>query len=476
MKKRILAALAVLSLAAYGAQSQAKKDGIQAPSAEQLKKYREDGAKTVPAILTDSGVTGCSATDQLDRGEGSRKEGNATVKIHVYEVACQAAEGYVIVKAEKAPKPDVYPCAQLAAGGGLTCVSDKNADLKAQVGSIITKAGASCQVNDYKILGYVEKKFVRYELACTSGEGFILDAPVIGSSSPLSKTDCLTFTSQGGTCSMTTKAQWIKLLTPVANQGDSACQVSDARWIGSSQTKNTSFIEFACANKPGFVAETLNYSLVKATPCEQATGIGGGCTLTDMKSIMAGKTAETGKKLKAAGVDCAATEQRVIGIDGSGREVSELVCSNTPIGYVAYIPQDPSNKKATLEVRDCVTASASDTTACKLTSAATQKALVEKLIKAKGKDCDVSEFKVHGLTQKGSLLEIACTNKRGYITELVDNATKLDLPLACHIAARSGDRCEIPGNGSFTGSASDADNQDPNAGKGAAKAAPKKKK
>lgn len=435
-----------------GAAAQAASTGPVTP--EQLAEAQSIAQTVAP---------GCVVTDARFIGKGRARENNKTINTVSYEVDCQEGFGWIVVGRDQGLEPAGYNCLmaanyneQLAAQKKPlfeACRMPANLDVNTPMQGYATAAGLACTVSDAYWMGvFPDTKVDKYEIGCADGDGWILDVPRKDSTVQLSAIDCIRASSAGGyECRFTPAADRIAVVQRMGQAGGRACAVDQIRLLGVT-ARGTSFYEAKCADgTPGYVLESdLQRKTVRTIDCLRATGIGGGCTLTDVSGLTRAKAGEYAARLRAVGVDCTATDMRVIGVEtASNREMVELSCSNRSVGVAGLFP---TSAGGTVEPYNCV-AVESRAQKCVLTTKEQLMAWLTPMMAPYRADCVVSDYRVIGTSiADGTITEIACDNGRGYIVELNKLGTKIDSSVPCHIAATRGlDRCEIEGNGRAQG-------------------------
>mgnify|MGYP001627408173 CR=1 FL=1 len=460
--KRSVTAIALLCMFAVGGVSVAQTQGTaEKKSARQLREEaraaeqaRTKGMADVPAIITASNAN-CQLADATWHGFGEAPVAGTTRKerVDVYEAACTGGPGLLFFKKESAT--DVVQCVQAARDPNTQqCKLPGNADSFKQLQPQATQLNLRCTVtNAYWIGSSPSQKVDRYELQCQEGPGSIITVPQAGSTERLSALSCLEAANGGYECRFTPREARLAPVAALARTQDAQCQVSDARFVGRDPNNQNGYFEVACAGKPGFMIEARNNDseAVRSIDCLRAQRIAGGCKLTDVAAASAAASQQWSSRLQAAGVQCHATDFRLIGVEtNTRRDVVELKCSDRPIGLVGLFPQQGATSR--VEALNCLDIQRKGQT-CTLTPKADIVAFLNPLIKPTRADCEVSDFRMIGLsTNNGSIVELACANGRGYIAEMAANGQSISTALPCHISAsRGGDRCEIPGNGRAQG-------------------------
>ena len=449
-----LAAAAVLTTAPQAAFAQraaqsssggsAPKPG-SAPTAKQLVEARKKGMAEAPALVAASGVKSCQVTDAIYKGQGDDKDasGKSLGKLTAYEVACQSGPGYLVISKPSSPQPQMLNCI-IAAGGNSPCQLPQNTDFKAALAPAVRQAGRECAISDQRYVGSNPQSGVDfYEVACAAPQlGFLLGVSNVGE--PPIVNDCLAALDTPNECKLTTRAQLAQSYAPLVQQSGKTCQVSDVRSLGRSKASGDDFVEIACSGgTPGFVLVTDNKGAFKnAVDCSKATGIGGGCKMTD---VTVAKTEEAGAYSKLAaktGFPCDVKEYRFIGMDAENREVVELSCKNRPDGALALF-----SEKGASRIVDCVRAGAIGGTTCKLTDPAVVYPKYTAALASKGRDtCKVSGAQFLARTTDGTeYVETACADGApGWVIAFSDTTVK-EL-LTCRQAGNAGLTCKLPTN------------------------------
>lgn len=439
------------SIAARASGRQVTSEQSRGDSARSSKlspeKAREKGMAEAPAVAQAAGLA-CTVADAMYTGGGKM----GAVDVQTYEISCQDGPGYVLLSKPQ-NQADAIECLAakhaadeaVAKGGkpGLSCSMPANADPKAKLQAIAAKAGARCTVTDAAWMGFSASTGAnRYEVGCSEGMGYIVDLPKAAGA--VKTTDCIVASGGGYQCKFTPKAQIVSYIGGLAAKTGRACQVSDARLVGAT-SRGTSYYEVACAGAAGFVFETdATGKIGKPIDCLEATGIGGGCKLTDVAAAQASKGQEYAQRLSAAGTPCEVQDLRVIGREGTtNRQVVEFACAGKPMGLVGFFP---ATGKA--EAIDCLRAE-SKALKCQLTPRASVMGALTSALTAGGKTCTVVNYKVLGPSMgDGEVLEVACGGeKKGYVVDLPVGRTAPKQVLSCQqSASRGGDKCTLPEN------------------------------
>ena len=268
-------------------------------------------------------------------------------------------------------------------------------------------AGLTCDISDAYYLGTSTSKTGKaeiYEVACRQGLGYAL----ISESGGVKAYDCLATSAQPGLkCKLAANANPIAAFQPVVTQSGAPCTVTDARYLGSSDTQ--SVYEAACREGPGFLIQTAapgKTGATEAIPCAAVQAQNTHCTLTT-KAQMDGYISSLAAK---SGKPCDVTNNRYIGSDKtSGVTYYELACSQG-VGFIVATDK-VGGYKSTITCSQ-----AQGLGGCTLTDstklAAEETGNYTRMIKAAGFNCDVSKYRSIGLDpNKNEVVELACSNR-----------------------------------------------------------------
>ncbi len=307
---------------------------------------------------------------------------------------------------------------------GAVCTLPANADPKQALVPLLTKAGVNCPtISAARWMGASPTdKVIVYEAACRGG-GYILTAPMAGSTKPLSAVDCIKSSTVGVECTLTTKEQQqqgvIKMADALpASAGKAACKPTKARWVVTDPSNGTDYYEVGCAdNSTGFMFTTDSKGGFKAVlECVRATRIADGCTLSNAD---AGQTAEADTYTKLAtqiGYPCKVSKYQSYGAETNGpREIVELACGDHPDGAYAMVP---TGNGQVGEFFNCIRASSRGLN-CRLSPVEATYAKISSQIAARGKTtCAVNGGRGIGKIPSGSeFIEVTCANGPNLVLE-----------------------------------------------------------
>jgi len=419
-------------------------------SRQMNEKGREKGMKDAPALVSQSGRA-CTVSDALYKGSAKNKNAEGkTVTTDVYEVACQEGLGLIVLNAGGTVSANDCLQYQTAAASAadpakaLTCALPANANPEKALQPLLARAGSQCQVAKARWIGYSPTALVnQYEVGCADNSAYILTVPTASSQRQLAADSCIKASSAGITCQYLPPEQIKTQIAALAAPANRQCQVSQARYVGSSSS-GTSFYEVGCADeKSGYMFETdAQGRFTRAIDCARAGGIGGGCTFTNAVVAESEGTGTYTKLASEIGYKCNVTQYRSLGLDAQGREVVELACSDHPEGAIVMLPVNKGQKG---EVYNCIRAEARSLK-CGLTKPDTSYSKITQQISGRGKECTVNNARGMGSDDKGNeYVEVACAGGGGMVVVYQAGADALSSTIPCSQAKGVGGGCKLPG-------------------------------
>jgi hypothetical protein len=410
---------------------------------------KDTSATDVPPLIQ-AGNVPCtvSGTRFIDQGQLADK---ANAKF--YEVSCQEGLGYVIIARDKAPMVQFEDCllANAPAADGkpskLRCTLPGNANPTSAMNGFTSKGGRACDVDKARSMGMTPEQTV-YEVSCKGGAGYILLVPRKAGGVP-SANPCIGYDEANANikCELTTAEQRSAYLNSLVAASGKACTVKGSHYVGST-SDHSDYIEIACADGKGFMMMADNAGKYKqAVDCANASGIAGGCTLTDSRQAQTEQNGTYGDLAKKAGFDCKVSKYASFATATSGSEIVELQCSNRPDGGIGIFPA-----RGAPRVLDCIR-SQTEGYKCSFSPESAVYARLNAQLKAKGRSsCSVSGARPFGRTTTGEdLVEVSCADGGpGWVLQYP--ASGSDQPstlLNCTQAAAMGGAaggCKLPTN------------------------------
>lgn len=416
------------------------------------------GMAEAPAVAQRASIA-CTVADAVATGAGTVTIDGAKVAVKTYEVACQEGLGYFLqdrgeggafafdciqvaanaAASNAAAAADPARRGQPAAAAAPTCKLPGNQNANAMIQPTVTQAGARCTVTNVAFLGQGTTGLRRYEVACNEGMGYMVDRHPTNAPTAV---DCIAAGASGQACTLTTQAQINAYIGSIASRSGRPCTIANTRVMGANAAGSV-YYELACTGSPGYVIETKGGGFVRALDCLEATGIGGGCTLTNVAAVAEVRESQYLAALRSKGISCNGTEFRLIGKDSRQRDVVEFICSDRPAGLVAYIPQSGAGDITSF---DCFEAEGR-AIKCEINKRETLLARLNASMAGKG--CNVVNYAVLGPSATdGLVVELACQGTNtGYIIDLPESRGAPTKALTCAVSAsRGGDRCNLPEN------------------------------
>lgn len=209
----------------------------------------------------------------------------------IYEVACREGPGYLVVAIDR---PAILNCLHLAATEEVLrsadptrpvtslCLLDQNRDAAASLRPLATRIDPGCVVDQAAWIGRVGVDQDRYEVGCEGRDGLWLQTPI--NRTEVTETfACLDLAAMGDACRFTTAQEQAATVAAWLPAGGPTCTADRARVIG--VAGGARYYELSCGPGAGLVLRlTPEGRFDQVWPCAEATGIAGGCRLTDEDS------------------------------------------------------------------------------------------------------------------------------------------------------------------------------------------------
>ena len=209
------------------------------------------------------------------------------------------------------------------------------------------------------------------------------------------------------------------------------CQLADARKLGDSvdvKTKvKSTLYELACTGNEGMVVSSTAGQPPLVFTCLEASAPRPDGKPNPTTCILPGNLdpkAGLAPYVAKVGIPCPLDQVRALG-HSSTVTVFELVCRDAPGGYILQVSAPPRLDKP-ITMSPCIGFAESGNVKCTLTDRATQMSIVDKLVTASGKPCDIKADgrSFIGAAQSGKMyFEVACASGKGYIIEQAANGT-----------------------------------------------------
>jgi hypothetical protein len=438
MKFLRLGIIAAMAMALCGQQALAADAPAGASKIDP--KNHDQSMKDAPPLVLASGLK-CDVTDAYLLGVGNETVNGKKITSTFYELACgQGGMGYIF-KSVAGGDPTFYDCLSLktsadkapppAAAAAAANPKDKkaaaaqpsttstcgtlpeNADPKSGLLTWLTQGGANCSAVDKGAwLGSSPTDKINvFEASCAGGNGYLIIAPLPGSTKPLDVEPCIKSDLLGVKCTLTSPQDMIKPILAVAdNAKHASCMPNRARWVVTDATNGNEFYELGCADGASayIIRTSAKGEFREAIDCTRATRIAGGCTFMNVNTGQTADNATYTKLAKQIGYDACPTVQKYqsYGTENKGpREIVELSCGPNEGAYALV----PTGAGQTGEYFNCVRASGLGLT-CHLTPMEATYAKISQQIAARGKTtCAVSGGRDIGKDDKGQeYVEVTC--------------------------------------------------------------------
>jgi len=402
----------------------------------------EDTTAVLQPVITAANIP-CTVTASRFIIEGTMTTGTKSAA-RFYEASCKEGPGFVIVVPKDKTPATSFDCGQVNQEAKEAAAKGKPSQIAA-LQPLVTKLGVPCTVVKTRTIGSGAKA-TYYEIACDSGAGFILTTPrVIGASQP-EVFNCLDMAQDPNS---TTKCQLIDLDAYVASQAaklvsasGKACPLKSQRYVGET-AEHKSFYEVACQDGSGWMlGAAYDGKFDSATTCINATGIMGGCTLTDTRAALTAENALYSDLAKKAGFNCDVAKYGPFPVQGAV-DVVELKCSNREDGGVGVFPV-----KGVSIVYDCIR-SVNQGYACTYTKPELNYPKLTAQLVARGRtSCTVSGARPFGANDTYDYVEVACADGGpGWVIQYPLTAQKPNDLLNCAQAANlAPGGCQLPTN------------------------------
>lgn len=402
---------------------------------------RKQGMAEAPAVVQAAGLP-CQVSDARFVGKVPEDKKKGTPAQSFYEVACAPGTmGYVVQASVGAPAT-AFSCVEAntspdpAKPPSLPCLLPGNADPKAALAPLLTKAGAQCAPTGARGIGQTKTQTFM-EVACQEGSGYIViaSAPFDGSKA-LQAQNCLNFDDSNGNikCTLTEKAARLSVVDKLVTAAKNNCAVKDRRFVGTAK-EGADFYEVSCQDGKGYIFKANGAALAEAWDCGHASNVLGGCQLTDSRQAATEQATLYTRLAKSSGSNCQVTKYADFP-QRDANEVVELVCNDGS----SVIGIFPATGKG--QVLDCGHALVAGYK-CSL-GKSDYAPLTADLQKFNLKSCTVSNARPAAKTTKGTILvEVACADGLpGYMVEYSPSPVTALGATGCRFAGN----CQLPGN------------------------------
>ena len=290
----------------------------------------------------------------------------------------------------------------------------------AEAPAVLQAAGVSCTVSDAAFVGASKNAagtvINNYEVACSEGLGYLLQAPTGGTPQPF---DCLAVeaarqaaAAKGQSaalgCQLPANAKPAVTLQPLVAAAGGTCTVNDARYVGTSASSGVTIYEVRCTQGAGYMLQRPRATgSPTLTSCLNFMGTPTACTLTPQAEVVASLVPVVAQAKR----QCDVNNARMVGQNPATKNsIVEIGCSNGP-GFLA----ETAGNGAFVRALDCdkvqgVTCQFTDVSTLQ---AANQAALMTRVRNAGLGDCTPGQVRVIGAEAKSGreVVEVSCSNR-----------------------------------------------------------------
>jgi hypothetical protein len=275
-----------------------KEDKAKGKTLDQV--LAEDKAAAI--ALTKSMPLSCEVTDALRIAAGPETVDGKTVQTQTYEATCASGMGYFLISQEPA-KPYGFSCfaADATAKADIaakrkpteTCRLPGNVNLKAVAAKMLTAAGRTCNVKDFRWSGQNAASHIEFdEVACEDGQGYMMVVALPGATTPVRVETCNQSAKRGLPCKLSDNGDvgpTLKNFRDALAKNKVACEATDqtTRVIGQIDAKKQYVVEFACPQMPkgivAYIPQDGSKSPFEVLDCPTAAKRGAFCALPGNK-------------------------------------------------------------------------------------------------------------------------------------------------------------------------------------------------
>jgi hypothetical protein len=198
-----------------------------------------------------------------------------------YAISCMSADKLHDDDIKQGKTASEFYCHLSDNGGG---------DMRAVGQALLTKAGVTCNVTQFKWFGArQDSKTEISEAECDNGQGYLLETALPGNKYQIKATSCADAIRNGLECKMTKVAKPVTLATfkEYLEKSSISCKIKDYDQIallGKENTKQRYVVEFKCTEQPkglvAFIPLDGNQNPFETVDCERIKQFGIACKLT----------------------------------------------------------------------------------------------------------------------------------------------------------------------------------------------------
>lgn len=409
----------------------------------------DKGMQMAPAMITAAKIS-CTPTAANYLFSGEATIGEKKTQADFVEVACADSLGYVLAAAKDGTGTMAFDCLFTDGPGAdgkpqaLKCSLPANANPAKSMQPALAAKGVNCDVQNGRAVGMTSNA-TYYELSCKGADGVFVGLENPRSEGNMQVLSCYQRLDSTAPCTLTAKEQSLAPIMALASKAPKPCVPTQQRYVTRSAA-GTAYYEFACPDKTGFIVEAKPDGSYSTTiPCPLASGIAGGCTLTQFTAVKKDdEKANYTALAKKAGFDCDVSRFGAFPRhDGqaASQNVLELACSNRKEGGIAYFG---GTKDA---VVSCVQGHA-EGYKCTYTEESLAYPQLTSILRAKGRtSCTVSNARGLGFSPDEDFVEVGCSDGMpGWVIAFAAQTNTVTDLLNCSQAEDIAGGCKLPTN------------------------------
>ena len=276
-------------------------------------------------------TAGQTCTPTNARPMGATPSGDA-----FYEIACTGNRGFVVQTSPGKP-PAAIDCLQMLGTNATECTLTTKAQIMTGMSALASKTPTPCSVGNARVVGSDKNSGDSYyEVSCTGGGGYMLQADKTGAFKQA--IGCDKAQSIGGGCSLTVVDETAEngTYTKLATAAGWPCDVQHYRFLGNDPKSQSEVVELACKDHAdgGIGMFPTSGAKGQVVDCVQGGAFGVACQLTPASAVYDKYTA----RLVAMGKgQCKVSGARFLATTQDGQDFIETACSDGLPGYVVSI-------------------------------------------------------------------------------------------------------------------------------------------
>jgi hypothetical protein len=283
-----------------------------------------------------------------------------------FELACKNGQGWILGAPLKAGggAPLLDNCLDPDTSNTLKCTLTTKEQELSIVEPLVAASGKPCTVKDKRYVMTSTSGDTYYEVACTSGKGFMIGAN--GAGAVQQAIDCAQAGGIDQGCTLTdarqAQTEESALYSRLAKKAGFDCQVAQYA-VFPSQAANKEVVELKCANRPdGGVGIFPANGAPEVFDCLRSQNRGYRCSMTPESALYPKLTAQLRARNKPS---CVVSGAVAFGVTTASTDLIEVACADGGPGWVI---EYPSSAQQPIGLLTCGGALARGNGGCKLPS------------------------------------------------------------------------------------------------------------